>query len=244
MTGRRPLLRITAALQLGRRYVSGAPFHLVSSSSGRLRGRAISSSLRRSQRLSSCCQTIVSFHHFRSRTKAAIDSYPSVIAAHLPPLSTGTNEIGTDLSASSVPFLQSHNLWTTSHSEHFICCLPLSNGRSCTRETILSNRICGSRRRIPPANLRPQQTLLGRCLFSTAPPPPACSHLQPDPLRYSPPLCSISTVSTSLPIVVAPPPRSDREQRSTSRDRRPCSPKLDLRCWSSRGGTPHLCARS
>ncbi|RRT48820.1 hypothetical protein B296_00029034 [Ensete ventricosum] len=87
--------------------------------------------------------------------------------------------------------------------------------------TILSNRICGSRRRIPLTNLRPQQTLLGRCLFSTAPPPPACSHLQPDPLRYSPPLCSISTVSTSLPIAAAPPPRSDREQRSTSRNHRP-----------------------
>ncbi|RZS08491.1 hypothetical protein BHM03_00039484 [Ensete ventricosum] len=38
------------------------------------------------------------------------------------------------------------------------------------------------RRRIPPANLWPRQTLLGHCLFSVAPPPPACSHLQPDPL--------------------------------------------------------------
>ncbi|RWW66829.1 hypothetical protein BHE74_00025769 [Ensete ventricosum] len=50
------------------------------------------------------------------------------------------------------------------------------------RGTILSNHICGSRRRIPPANLWPRQTLLGHCLFSVAPPPPACSHLQPDPL--------------------------------------------------------------
>ncbi|RWW36459.1 hypothetical protein BHE74_00058519, partial [Ensete ventricosum] len=135
--------------------------------------------------------------------------------------------------------LYRRNHQTTSHSDRFIRCLPLPFLHCAT---ILSNRICGSRRRIPPANLRPQQTLLGHCLFSTTPPPPAC--LQPNPLRYSPPLCSISTVSTSLPIVAAPPPRSNREHMSTSRDRRPCSPKPDLQRWSSRGGTPHLCARS
>ncbi|RRT35159.1 hypothetical protein B296_00051706 [Ensete ventricosum] len=51
--------------------------------------------------------------------------------AHLPPLSTGTNEIDTDLSASSVPFLRSRNHRTTSHSERLIRCLSLSNDRSC-----------------------------------------------------------------------------------------------------------------
>ncbi|RRT37866.1 hypothetical protein B296_00047114 [Ensete ventricosum] len=143
----------------------------------------------------------------------------------------------THLQSRHFRLLYRQNHRTTSHSERFIRCLPLP---FLHRATILSNRIYGSRRRIPLANLRPQQTLLGRCLFSTAPPPPACSHLQPNLLRYSPPLCSIFTVSTSLPIVAAPPPRSDQEHRSTSHDRHPCSPKPDLQ--QQRGHAPSLCS--
>ncbi|RWV97232.1 hypothetical protein GW17_00040001 [Ensete ventricosum] len=44
--------------------------------------------------------------------------------------------------------------------------------------------------------------------------------------------------ATSLPIVVAPPPQRHREQRSTSRDRRLCSPKPD----QQRGHAPSLCS--